>query len=226
MSDALADLAALRAKLDRPPFGGLCGRFHSHLTVRSDGAERLASLEEVARGHCAKVTVIDLARFDERSQRDVMTTRYHQDPEPGALGRIADDLADFARDLERAGLPVVRVKVEHESEPSLSTYTATNYHEVHVKLALAESSFEADRAWLAEQGPRFGWVPSTNPYERRQGVVVQFVTLRCYEGDRESADAVVSSVRQALDARGLRVLEIKRETTVLDTRREHDAWWL
>jgi hypothetical protein len=225
MPDALHDLAVLRPHLDEGPFRALCGRFHSHLTVRSD-LPSMAALEEVARAHRAKVTVIELARFDTQSQRDIMTTRYHHDPRPGALGRIADDLATFARALQGAGLPVLRVKVEHETEPSLLSYTASHYHEVHVKLALDESTFEADRAWLAEQGPRLGWVPSSNPYERREGLVIQFVTLRCYEGDRAAADQVVANVISALDARGLTVLEVKRETTVLDTHRQHDAWWL
>jgi hypothetical protein len=225
MSEALHDLALLRPQLDEAPFGVLCGRFHSHLTVRGD-LPSLSVLEEVARAHRAKVTVIDLARPGSQSQRDIMTTRYHQDPEPGALGRIADDLATFARALQQAGLPVVRIKVEHESEPSLPCYTPSHYYEVHVKLALGEDTFESDRAWLAEQGPRFGWVPSTNPYERREGLVIQFVTLRCYEGDRARADQVVAGVVSALDARGLHVIEVKRETTVLDTRSEHDAWWL
>lgn len=225
MSQALHDLAATRTELDEAPLGSLCGRFHSHITVRA-GIDALDRLEEVARVHRAKVTVIDLHRFDETSQRDIMTTRYHQDPEPGALGRIADTLAMFARDLEEAGLSVVRIKVEHETEPSLNNYTATRYHEVHIKLSIDDSSFENDFSWLSEQSAAFSWVPSRNPYERREGIVIQFVTLRCYEGDRASADAVVAEAEAAIRSRGLHILEIKRETAVLDTHRGHDAWWL
>lgn len=222
---AASDLLDLAPSLGEPPLGELCGRFHSHITVRVE-PERLPLLQQVARSHQAKVTVIDLEGESERAQRDIMTTRYHLDDAPGALGRISEALARFAADLEGAGLPVLRVKVEHESEPSLQSYTDIRYHEVHIKLSLDEPSFARDRAWLAEQAPRMRWVPSRNPYERRDGRVVQFVTMRCYEGDRASADRMVDAALSALSARELQVVEVKRENTVLDTHRAHDAWWI
>lgn len=222
---AASDLADLAPSLQAHPLGELCGRFHSHITVRVD-PERETLLQQVARSHQAKVTVIDLEGASEQAQRDIMTTRYHLDESPGALGRISEALARFASDLEAAGLSVLRVKVEHESEPSLKSYSDVRYHEVHIKLSLGESSFVQDRAWLVEQGRQMRWVPSRNPYERRDGRVVQFVTMRCYEGDRASADRLVEDALAVLSARGLSVIEVKRENTVLDTHRAHDAWWI
>ncbi|MCA9490103.1 MAG: hypothetical protein KC621_09270 [Myxococcales bacterium] len=224
MPTATDDLDTLRAQLDEAPLAELTGRFHSHLTVAE--VPDAAAFDRLCRRHHAKRTVIDLDRFDDRVQRDVMTTRYHQDDAPGALGRLVDDLRAMCADLEAAGLRVLRVKVEHESLPSLPTYGATRYHEVHVKLDLPEDGYDDVMAWLREQAPATGWVPSRNPNERREGRVLQFVTFRCYEGDRALADERVAEVRARLEARGLRIAEIKRETTVLDTRVDHDAWWL
>lgn len=224
MPTATDDLDTLRARLDQPPLGALSGRFHSHLTVEE--VPDAVAFDRLCRRHHAKRTVIDLDRFEDRVQRDVMTTRYHQDDAPGALGRIVDDLRAMCGDLEAAGLRVLRVKVEHESLPSLPSYDATRYHEVHVKLDLPEDELHDAVSWLRDQASTTGWVPSRNPNERREGRVLQFVTFRCYDGDRADADRRVDDVRALLERRGLRIAEIKRETTVLDTRVDHDAWWL
>ncbi|MBX2799779.1 MAG: hypothetical protein KTR31_19025 [Myxococcales bacterium] len=225
--DALTDLAARREAVDLPPLAQLCGRFHSHVTVRmpTNAPEVLEALHRVARTEHAKVTVIELADLADRVERDVMLTRYHVDADPGALGRISDSLAATCRAVQAADLTVIRVKVEHESQPSLPRYDAERYHEVHIKLQIPAERYEADYAWLREQGAVHGWRPSRNPRERRADHVMQFVTLRCYDGDRAAADARVAEVEQALSHRGLQIREIKRETTVLDTRREHDRWW-
>ena len=227
VTDTLHRLAALRPELDRAPLGGLSGRFHSHLTVRLSASEPVdAALEQVARSVAAKVTVIELADLGTRTERDVMLTRYFVDDAAGAVGRIAGLLAEATRAVEAGGWPVVRVKLEHESEPSLAVFDAHRYHEVHIKLDVSEAEHGEALAWLREVGAEHGWVPSRNPRERRAGVVHQFVNLRCYEGDRAQADARVAAAVAALRARGLEVIEVKRETTVLDTRVEHDRWWL
>lgn len=224
MADALADLEQLRGHLDDSPLAALSGRFHSHLTVLAGEAD-LPRLTEVCRAHRAKTTVIDLEGFGPQHQRDVMATRYHADPDPGAVGRIVDDLLALCAALAEAGLPVVRAKIEHESEPSLPRFSEQAYHEVHVKLRIEASAYEEAYAWLAAQADRFGWRPSRNPLERRGDRVTQFVNLRIYEGDRASADAIVARIEAALRERGLEIVEIKRETAILDTHRGHDAWW-
>lgn len=213
------DLAGRRASLDEEPLVGLRGRFHSHLTVRGGPSDRL---ERAAREVQAKVTVIDLAG-DRRAEQDVMLTRYHLDDAPGALGRIADALLAACATLEAAGIEVARVKVEHESEPSLSRFDAERYHEVHIKLAVEAARFDAVYPWLTRGD--HGWVASRNPRERRPDRVLQFVTLRCYDGDRADADARVARAAATLRDAGLEIVEIKRETAVLDTDLARDAWW-
>lgn len=197
----------------------LVGRFHSHLTVRTDDLDGF-------RVACAalgcKPTIIDLARGD-RSQRDVMATRHHVDDAPGAVGRIRAVLTGLARDLGARGHPVIRVKIEHESLPSLPSFDRARYHEVHIKLSIAEAELQAALASLRGH-PEL--VPSRNPRECRDGWVHQFLNARIHEGDRADADARVQGWCAELVARGLSVVEVKRETVVLDDAPSHDAWWL
>ncbi|MEZ4320654.1 MAG: hypothetical protein R3F61_24440 [Myxococcota bacterium] len=218
----IADLKALRSSLDAAPYLPLTGRFHSHLTVATSELERL-------RAFCAseriKLTVVDLDDADGRVQRDVMTTRYHKDEAPGAIGRIADDLVDLGNRLTGAGFLVLRAKLEHETEPSLEPYGPGRYHEVHVKLAIPPDGYEAARAWLVENGRAHGFVASSNPRERTDEAVLQFVNLRIYEGDRAAADVRVAEILALLGDQGFDIVEVKRETTIFDTHHALDRWW-
>ncbi|MEN0067525.1 MAG: hypothetical protein AAGA48_35665 [Myxococcota bacterium] len=228
MHPVLAALDARRDRLEQPPLSNLEGRFHSHVTLRVPAAlpaDLRATLERLATAHRAKLTVIELADLDRRVERDVMFTRYFVDDQPGAVARIADDLRVTVTGLLEAHVEPIRVKIEHESLPSLEFFDAERYHEVHIKLSIDAEAFDETYAWLEQAGRDVGWRPSRNPYERRNDQVVQFVTLRAYKGDRAAVDARVLHAVTLLEVQGLVPVEIKRETTVLDTRRAHDAWW-
>ncbi|MEO0603596.1 MAG: hypothetical protein AAF211_19310, partial [Myxococcota bacterium] len=86
-------------------------------------------------------------------------------------------------------------------------------------------AYDTTWAWLRDAGDEMGWRPSRNPYARQADGVVQFVTLRAYTGTRADVDARVERALERLESRGIRPVEVKRETTVFDTRRDHDAWW-
>jgi len=223
MSSTHADLTQLAQRVKKPPYTALRGRFHSHLTVNV-GPERLAALRDFCARHRAKFTVVDLADHDGRQQRDVMLTRYHRGAEE-AVSQIVSDLTVLTLQLNEAGFTVVRAKLEHESEPSIATFDAAHYHEVHIKLAIPAARFEEERSWLQQIGPAHGFVPSSNPRERTSQTVMQFVNLRIYEGDRSSADTQVADLLAVLRDRGLYIAEVKQETTVFDTHRDLDRWW-
>ncbi|MFT4978146.1 MAG: hypothetical protein ACI8S6_004054 [Myxococcota bacterium] len=213
-----SQLAALRAQLTSPQVRGLAGRFHSHITVRAD--------PDVLRLFCAgralKVTVIDLADFAERQQRDVMTTAYHC----GTIAQVGEQLAATAAALQAVGLPPVRIKLEHESLPTIEPFSKHCYREIHLKLSIPEATYPAVMARLRAESDRSGCVPSRNPYQRREGQVIQFVNLRIYEGDLAGAEAQTQALVAALSAPGdLRVIEVKSETTVIDTAQALDSWW-
>ncbi|MCB9743677.1 MAG: hypothetical protein H6740_13840 [Alphaproteobacteria bacterium] len=204
---------------------GLRGRFHSHLTVAMPDSASLERLRAFCAARKVKLTVIDLADFQERAQRDVMTTCYHRSEAPNALQVVLDEVEALRLALEAEGFEVLRAKLEHESLPTLSQLSEERYRETHIKLALSEAALEAEMSALASMAPDWGFVLSRNPNERRADRVHQFLNLRAYAGSREQADARTQALVEALQARGFEVLEVKRETTVLDTRREHDRWW-
>ncbi len=218
----IADLKSLRPQLDAAPYSSLVGRFHSHLTVATTELERLRAF---CRARKIKLTVVDLDDQKGREQRDVMTTRYHRDEEPGAVGRIADDLVTLGNQLDGAGFLVLRAKLEHESQPSLEPYAPGRYHEVHIKLSIPAAEFDSRREWLRTEGPNHGFVASSNPRERTDTHVLQFVNLRIYEGTLADADVRVESLLTTLADAGFAVIEVKRETTVFDTHHALDRWW-
>jgi len=210
---------------DLPAFASLTGKFHAHLTVETC-EDRLEELKDLCKSLKTKLTVIDLHNFDGRHQSDVMLTCYFHDTQPGAVGRFATRLAGYAQNLQEHGFNVLRGKMEHESLPSISPYTKANYHEVHFKLLIEESKFESIFEKLKKLSGSYGFVPSQNPYEKKDNGVTQFINLRIYDGTQESADQKVHEIHTVLEELDLKVLETKRETIVFDTFRKLDQWWI
>lgn len=208
---------ALRAQLSDPALSGLVGRFHSHVTVRAAPD----ALRDFCRGRRLKPTVIDLEDFDGRSQRDIMTTAYHRGP----LAAVGAELARIVSALEAAGITVLRVKLEHESLPTAEPFTAHRYREVHVKLAIPEDEYGDRMAALRAGASKWGYVPSRNPNQRREGHLLQFVNQRHYAGTAAQVQAQTDALVASLAEAGLRIIEVKAETAVVDTARSVDAWW-
>ncbi len=199
------------------------GIFHAHLTVTA-ASDQLPALGDLCRRQGVKLTIVDLER-DTRQQRDVMTTSYYRESSPGSLTRIIGRLTDLATVLEADGYPVVRAKLEHETRPTVTTFSRAQYHEVHIKLAIPAESFSRRRRQLAELGKVKGFVASSNPRERTGDRVMQFVNLRIYEGDQTLADARVRDLVTCLEKEGFVVREAKQETVIFDTHHELDEWW-
>ena len=219
-------LAQLRALAERgeqlapPEIGGI---FHAHLTVTVD-AEQLPALRELCRRQGVKLTIVDLEN-ETRQQRDVMTTSYYRETAPGSVGRIIEQLGALATVLEEHDYPVVRAKLEHETRPTVTRFSRAQYHEVHIKLAIPADRFEARRRELATMAQTLGFVASSNPRERKSGLVMQFVNLRIYDGDQAAADRRVRELVEHLEAADFTVRETKQETVIFDTHLELDAWW-
>ncbi|MEL6180985.1 MAG: hypothetical protein AAFS10_18635, partial [Myxococcota bacterium] len=107
----------------------------------------------------------------------------------------------------------------------LAHFTGANYREAHLKLHIEPEDYEATMDWLRAQAPRLGYVPSRNPLAVTRGRVVQFVNMRLYTGSLEDTDRRIDAVAEALRTHGIKVGEIKRETTVADSNLELDRWW-
>ena len=71
----------------------------------------------------------------------------------------------LSRALGEAGFEVVRVKLEHESIPSLATFDQQHYHEVHVKLSIPHREFDDAYKQLKAMGDKYHFVPSRNPLD-------------------------------------------------------------
>ncbi len=199
------------------------GIFHAHLTVTA-AFDQLPALRDLCRGQGVKLTIVDLEK-ESRQQRDVMTTSYYRESSPGSLRRIVGQLIDLAAVLNSQGYPVMRAKLEHETRPTVTTFSRAQYHEVHIKLAIPAESFPDRRERLAELGKVEGFVASSNPRERTDGRVMQFVNLRIYEGDQTAADARVRDLVNLLETEGFVVRETKQETVIFDTNLALDEWW-
>lgn len=216
-----ASLDALRQR----DFHGIDGKFHSHITVHVAGDAEIERLRDFCRARRVKLTVIDLDDFRGRAQRDVMTTQHYRIEGDGAVRQILSELQALTGELGEAGFEVVRVKLEHESLPTLPVFDGTNYREIHIKLRIAPARFDEALAWLREVSGQWGFVPSSNPRAIHGDHIVQFVNLRLYEGTLAETEAVVESLVEALTAHGLDVAEVKQETAVFDTNLDLDRWW-
>lgn len=202
----------------------LSGKFHAHLSVATEDVD-LTLLMNFCQQRRVKLTVIDLENYCGRTQSDVMTTSHYSISESDAVEQITQHLLSLTQDLTDAGYSVLRAKLEHESLPTLDRFSESQYHEVHIKLRLSKTDHKKQIEKLKELGSRLGFVPSRNPLERNANEVIQFVNLRMYSGDRESADQIVESIVSKLENQHFAIKEIKRETVVYDTRQDLDDWW-
>lgn len=189
----------------------LTGNFHAHITF-------LTKQQQPQAPKGWKTTIILLEK-GARKQTDVMVTRHFVVPtdKTPTIASVQEELNRVVETLKQQGHEVVRVKLEHESLPTLKP-SKHNYRECHVKVFIPNKE-----SFL----PAKGFVFSRNPMETREDGRVMFVNARYRSGDIEQVD------HQILLAVGLmkrlnpkcKILETKVETTVMDTNQWHDKWW-
>lgn len=205
----------LRRALADPALAGLHGHFHTHVTVHAS-PETFSGLGEIPG---ARLTVIDLAGA--QTQRDLMLTIGHVGPLPA----LAEGLFLALARLHERQVPVLRVKVEHGSLPTVPRFDRRRYREAHLKLRLPRQGLEARLDTLRAAAPGRGYALSRNPREQAAEHVTQFVNLRIYEGALADSDARIDALERWLAEQGMRPLEVRRETTLIDTALDLDAWW-
>lgn len=218
----------LLSNIKQRDFSQVQGKFHSHITVAMDRSEDESAKIEGLRLWCRqrkiKLTVIDLSNQD-RHQRDVMTTQHYRIEAYDAVQQITDQLIELCDGLEADGYKVLRVKLEHESLPTLARFSEAQYREVHIKLKISPEEYDHRFKMLKELGKVHNFVPSSNPNERKEEYVTQFVNMRIYDGDLANADTQISKVQDALNEHGFTIAQTKAETTIFDTNLELDRWW-
>jgi hypothetical protein len=216
---------SLRRFTQDTPFA-LEGKFHSHITLRMQHEQEVERLRRFCRAHRVKLTVIELGDFNTQAQRDVMTTQHHKYTGEDAMTRVLNQIGALVDALVEEQFEVTRVKLEHESMPTLPVFSKGTYREVHIKLHIPHAEYDEVMQTLAAQASSYGFVPSSNPNERRDAYIAQFLNLRFYKGDAAQAQAHVDTLTEHLSAQGLHVAQVKSETTILDTNQGWDAWWM
>jgi len=216
-------------RIQAQDFGGIRGKFHSHITLALTSAEGREALAQYCREERVKLTLIELADFDTRQQTDVMTTEHYRENGEDAVATIVGRLIERVGSLTEAGFEVLRVKLEHESRPTLERCREQQYGETHIKLAIPNEAFAEAMEWLREGAAQHHYVPSSNPRSRSEEETIQFVNRRFYDHSLEAWDEAVAQWRQWLEAEGpahqIRIVEVKSEMTLFDTNLSLDAWW-
>jgi hypothetical protein len=190
-------------------FVTLTGKFHVHLTLLCNSFD--SSLKSW------KTTIIQLKK-GEQEQIDIMLTKHYFIPsrKTQSLDDIKKDIAQAVQDVEQLGYKVVRVKLEHESLPTLPP-SRENYRECHIKLKLPKG--------YVLDCPE-GFVKSSNPLAQLDEYDVYFINKRWYDGCVDSIEAEVKqAIPYVLENNTVVVLEAKVESVVLDSNQMLDKWW-
>ncbi len=201
------------------------GNFEVHLTVRAIGTlDAFRAWCEVARCKCVRIV---LARGAQVEQPMATWRRDHT-----VLPDVLAEATERAQDLERAGVAVVRVKIE--ADPANDDVPATdraallqpscNYFEHHVKLSrkAAAGCELLLRVCLdhAAHLSRNAWREPAEGFEER------FVTLRSYRMGRSASEQRLQRLLAALEGAGEQIIDVESEYTVHDSNLALDAGWL
>lgn len=201
------------------------GNFEVHLTVRVVGApEAFRHWCEIEGCKCVRIV---LARGVSVEQ-PMATWRRSGTVLPDVLA----EATGRARDLEHAGFPVVRVKIE--ADPSNADVPANsaaalehppfNYFEHHVKLRRATAAKQDLLLSVcldhAAHLSRNAWREPVEGFEER------FVTLRSYRVGRSASEQRLYCSLAALEGIGEQIIDVESEYTVHDSNLALDAGWL
>ncbi|BBH67492.1 hypothetical protein ACTI_41770 [Actinoplanes sp. OR16] len=186
-------------------------RYEIHLTVAA-ASEALPALA-AARG--MKYTHIQLDRGDHASQPMLSLLV------AGTPASAEAEARRTAAELQAAGFPVARLKVE--AAASEAGTLPGLYFEHHVKLSLPEETdLDAVRGLAVQHDAHL----SRNARRVRvDGVRERFVTQRCHHADRPRAAAALAGLLDALTAAGWEVAEVEEEWVLVDDNPGLDAGW-
>jgi hypothetical protein len=135
-------------------------------------------------------------------------------------------------ELQNAGFPVVRLKVEAapsnqgipQTDEKAGEHPESNYFEHHVKLLRKR---EAPRDRLLEVCRERSAHLSYNAWQEwGPGLEERFVTLRTYRSGRQSSDRRLRELLDSLKCIGERVIEVESEYCVYDSNLDLDRGWL
>ena len=202
------------------------GEFETHLTVRLESPGDVEQLRAWAGERKLKCTHIVLARGSSASQ-PMLTF-----PERGTLSEAKGHAAASAAAAEAGGFHVTRVKIEAAptnadvpiADDAGREQPADRYFEHHVKLLLESGTAIEPIVEIAH--PHRAHV-SRNALRRREDAREErFVTQRCFRVGRDTADAALGRLLDALTRAGHEIIDVEREFVVYDSNVARDAGWI
>jgi hypothetical protein len=201
------------------------GNFEVHLTVRA--VDSLAVFRDWCAEQQCKCVHIILARGLQAQQPMATWRRSHT-----ALPKVLAEATHRAAELEQAGFPVVRVKIEADpdnddvpdNDSQALMLPPENYFEHHIKLKRKTTAGTEQLLPLClEHGAHLShnaWREASDGFEER------FITLRCYRMGRTSAAMQLHDLYRDLEVAGEQIIDIESEYTVYDSNLALDAGWL
>jgi hypothetical protein len=212
----------------------LVGKFHSHLTIKSNDIDVLKKAATIAKG---KLTVIDLDAHGSQG-RECMITNHFVTGYRGfdSADKIITHLKQIASKINQTfNAEVIRIKLEHElfhprslsSQINQSLY-CYDYTECHIKVLIPPNIQLRQIKELAEL---FSWRLSSNPFNVSDNGIVQFINRRFYTREYSDYD-ILQLINDSVDDMivklyntGVDIIERKVETAVYDSNVDLDAWW-
>lgn len=201
------------------------GQFEVHLTIRAAGTlDAFRAWCDSERCKCVRIV---LARGMQVEQPMATWRCQHV-----VLADVLAEATERARNLERAGFTVARVKIEADptnegvplTDESALLQPPSNYFEHHVKLRRETA---APRESLVRLCCDHGAHLSRNAWrEPAEGFEERFVTLRSYRMGWPKSEQRLQSLLAALSAADECVIEVESEYTVHDSNLALDAGWL
>lgn len=165
---------------------------------------------------------------------EVMTSSTHFGDNRSAL----EECIRIAEGLQAAGLTVVRRKIEtvpwHPAAPALANGVGLmppgGYFESHLNVLLDASvapTLQARVQQLSEIAQLHSAHLSQNQFKQvSDSTVTRMMTLRAYDGTRESFEAHRDRLVTALREAGFLMEKVITEFSLFDSARNHDASWL
>ncbi|HVV99338.1 MAG TPA: hypothetical protein VHB77_03290 [Planctomycetaceae bacterium] len=199
------------------------GQFETHVTVEPRSIHELISWAEQRGLKCLQ---IELARGVAPLQ-PMLTWRG-----TGLLSDQMDQLKEICTALRRDGFRVIRSKVEASTsnqDVPLADDAATSgqparYFEHHVKLLLPG---DTDAGSLTDIAVSHQAHLSANALRQRDdGYHERFVTQRCWNVGRRSAQASLNALLRSLRTADFNVIDVEAEYVVYDSNQQLDSGWL
>lgn len=192
--------------------------FETHITLDLAN-QALQSLMAWSQARALKCVHIELARGVAPSQPMITTW---------GKGNFATQLAaaqNLARELENAGFPVVRVKLEVADESWNEFGNAVGrYFEHHLKLLIPPQKSLDE---LEKRVQKHGAHLSRNARRvRDDGQNERFITQRVFDATPETARAAFETLEAEIAELDFQNLEVEREFVVFDSNFALDAGWL